>query len=149
MSTDADIIFIAGNVAVDDRGALHFCNDFDMAGTKRFYVVSNHEPRFVRAWHGHKLETKYVFVASGAAVVAAVKVVDWDKPDRSAAIQRFVLAEEKPGVLKIPGGHAHGFMTLRPDTRIFFFSTATLEESLDDDYRFPFDFWDPWTVAPR
>jgi hypothetical protein len=40
-------------------------------------------------------------------------------------------------------------MTLRPDTRVFFFSTASLAESLDDDYRYDFDYWDPWSVVPR
>ncbi len=144
-----DVVFIAGDVTVDDRGKLQFCNNFNMESVKRFYVVSNHEPRFVRAWHAHKLETKYVFVASGAAVVAAVEVDDWEKPDKSAKVHRFVLGEDKPGVLKIPSGYAHGFMTLCPDTRLFFFSTLALGESLDDDYRYPFDYWNPWVVVPR
>lgn len=144
-----NIIFIEGDVAIDDRGKLQFCNDFDMEDVKRFYVVSNHEPRFVRAWHAHKLESKYVFVACGAAVVAAVKIDDWEKPDKSATVHRFVLGEDKPGVLKIPGGHAHGFMTLCPNTKIFFFSTSALGESLNDDYRFPFDYWNPWNVVER
>ena len=29
------------------------------------------------------------------------------------------------------------------------FSTVALGDSLDDDVRYPFDFWDPWTVVPR
>lgn len=44
-----DIRFIPGNTAVDDRGRVRFCNDFDFSGVRRFYVVSNHQPRFVRA----------------------------------------------------------------------------------------------------
>ena len=143
------LTFISGDTAVDDRGALRFCNDFDMDEVRRFYVVSNHEPRFVRAWHAHKLEGKYAYVATGAALLAAVKVDDWDAPDKSAEVHRFVLSEDKPGVLEIPGGYAQGFMTLRPDTRIFFFSTAALSESLDDDYRYPFDHWNPWSVVSR
>ncbi len=144
-----DIRFIPGDTVIDDRGRVRFCNDFDFAGVSRFYVVSNHQPRFVRAWHGHKEEDKYVFVASGAALIAAVKVDDWDAPDRSAAIERLVLSEDKPGILKIPGGHAHGSMTLAPHTRLFFFATSTLEESSRDDYRYPYDYWNPWDVPPR
>lgn len=144
-----DIGFIAGGLAVDDRGKLQFCNDFDMASVRRFYVVSNHAPKFVRAWHGHKIEEKYVYVASGAALVCAVQIDDWQAPTPDLEISRFVLAEEKPGVLRVPGGFAHGYMTLRPDTRVIFFSTAALGESLDDDFRFPFDTWNPWAVVQR
>ena len=145
----SELNFIVGGAAVDDRGKLQFCNDFDMASVRRFYVVSNHEPRFVRAWHAHKQEAKFVYVASGAALLAAVKVDDWAAPDPALEINKFVLAEDKPGVLYVPGGYAHGFMTLQPDTRLFFFSTAALGESLDDDVRYPFDYWNPWTVVPR
>ena len=146
---NSEIRLIPGATAVDDRGRVRFCNEFDFAGVKRFYVVSNHEPRFTRAWHGHEKEGKYAFVASGAALFAVVRVEDWDAPDRQAPIERLVLSEDKPGVLAIPGGHAHGFMTLAPHTRIFFFSTASLEESGEDDYRFPHDTWNPWDVLPR
>jgi len=148
-ASNIELNFIAGGSAVDDRGKLQFCNDFDMADIRRFYVVSNHEPRFVRAWHAHKQEAKYVYVASGAALLATVKVDNWTRPDPDLEIEKFVLAEDKPGVLHVPGGYAHGFMTLQPGTRLFFFSTVALGESLDDDVRYPFDYWNPWTVVPR
>ncbi len=144
-----ELVYIPGAAAVDDRGKLQFCNDFDMGAVKRFYVVSNHQPQFVRAWHAHRQEAKYVYVASGAALLAAVKIDNWENPDKALEIERFVLAEDKPGVLFVPGGYAHGFMTLRADTRLFFFSTAALGESLDDDVRYPYDHWNPWTVVPR
>ena len=144
-----DLRLIDGAAAVDDRGTVRFCNDFDMAEVKRFYVVTNHAPRFIRAWHAHKNEKKYAYVASGAALFAAVKIDNWESPDKSAQIHRFTLAEDKPGVLRVPGGYANGFMTLRPDTRIFFFATASLNESLNDDFRYTFDHWDPWSVVPR
>ena len=145
---NSEMRLIPGATAVDDRGRVRFCNGFDFAGVQRFYVVSNHEPRFIRAWHCHKAEGKYAVVGSGAALFAIVEVEDWDTPDRAAPIERLVLSEDKPDVLAIPGGHAHGFMTLAPQTRIFF-STAPLEESAGDDYRYPHDYWDPWDVPPR
>ena len=52
------IEFVAGGLAVDDRGSLKFINDFALAGYKRFYVVENHKQGFIRAWHGHKHEAK-------------------------------------------------------------------------------------------
>lgn len=145
-----DIVsFIEGGLAVDDRGMLRFCNEFDMTPIKRFYVVSNHEPRFVRAWHAHKYESKFAYVASGSALFGTVRVNDWTSPDPTADVSRFILSESKPGILEIPGGCAHGFMTLASDTRVFFFSTSTMEQSLEDDFRYPFDYWNPWSVEPR
>jgi dTDP-4-dehydrorhamnose 3,5-epimerase len=52
-------------------------------------------------------------------------------------------------VLQIPAGSANGFMTLTPDARVVFFSSATLLESADDDVRFPARLWDPWSVTER
>jgi len=141
--------FIDGGIAVDNRGMLQFCNEFDMEPVKRFYVVSNHQPQFVRAWHAHQHETKYAFVATGAALFGVVKVDDWDNPDPHTEIQQVTLSDKRSGVLKIPGGCAHGFMTLLTDTKVFFFSTETIEQSLEDDFRYPFDYWDPWSIVPR
>ncbi len=146
---ESEIELIEGGIAVDDRGEIQFCNKFSMQGIKRFYVVSNHQSQFVRAWHGHKKEVKYVFVVSGAAVIAAVKIDNWEKPDKNASVQRFVLSAKKSCILKIPAGYAHGSKTLTPDAKVIFFSTATLEESLKDDYRFEAHYWNPWDIEQR
>jgi dTDP-4-dehydrorhamnose 3,5-epimerase-like enzyme len=142
-------ILIEGGLAVDDRGQVSFVNDYNFEGVKRFYMVSNHQQHFVRAWHGHKLESKYVMVVSGVAIVAAVAIDDWQSPARDLEIHRYVLSANRPSVLFIPAGYANGFKTLTADTKIMFFSTATLEESKGDDYRFDAYYWNPWEVAPR
>jgi len=143
--------FLAGGLAVDDRGRLTFCNDFDLmaAGIRRYYIVDNHDARFIRAWHAHKRETKYVNLLAGAAVVAAVKVDDWERPSVGLDVQRFVLSSDRPGLLRIPGGFAHGTMSLVPGTKVMFLSTSTLKESADDDYRYDAFYWNPWEVVPR
>ena len=143
------VSFIEGGISVDDRGYLVFCNDFNMKDIKRFYQVSNHSSSFIRAWHAHKYEAKYVYAISGAAIIAAVKVDNWDKPSKDLKVERFVLSEKKPGVFFIPGGYAHGYKTLVPDTRIMFFSTASLAESGKDDYRYDANYWDPWEIVER
>ena len=140
---------ISGGRFVDDRGTLSVVNEFDLAGVNRFYIVENHRDGFVRAWHGHQREAKYVMVVSGAAIVAAVAVDDWDSPSPDLPIHRFVLSADSPAILHVPAGYANGFKTLRPDTRIIFFSTATLEESATDDIRFEAHFWNPWDVVER
>jgi dTDP-4-dehydrorhamnose 3,5-epimerase-like enzyme len=140
---------LEGGLAVDDRGSVAFVNAFDFEGVKRFYVVANHRQGFVRAWHAHRREAKYVTVVSGAAVVAAVRIDDWERPSRAAEVHRFVLSAAKPSVLFIPPGHANGFMSLTDDSRLLFFSTSTVEETRDDDVRYDARYWDAWTVEER
>src|SRR5688500_9160597 len=101
-SSKQELNLISGGLAVDDRGQVTFINDFDFAGVKRFYMVSNHRQGFVRAWHAHKKEAKYVLVVKGAAVIGAVPIDNWDKPSKKAEVQRHVLSEKKPSVLYIP-----------------------------------------------
>lgn len=142
-------VLMAGGLAVDDRGELGFVNDFRFAGVQRFYTVSNHRQGFVRAWHGHKREAKYVTVVSGTAVIGAVAVDDWEFPSSDLKVHRFVLSEHKPAVLYIPPGYANGFMSLTGNAKLMFFSTATLEESMGDDIRFDSRLWDIWDIAER
>ncbi len=140
---------MAGGLAADDRGELAFVNDFRFEGVKRFYMVSNYSQGFVRAWHGHKREAKYVTAVSGAAVVGAVCIDDWERPSRELEVQRFVLSAHKPSVLYIPAGYANGFMSLTADLKLMFFSTSSLEESHGDDFRYESRHWDIWKVVER
>lgn len=140
---------IPGGRSFDDRGDVVYVNDFDFIDVKRFYVVGNYSTGLVRAWHAHRNERKYVTVISGAAIVAAVPIDDWKNPSKNAPVSRFVLASDKPEILHIPAGYANGFMTLTPNTRLLFFSTSTLNESLADDIRFDARYWNPWQVIER
>jgi dTDP-4-dehydrorhamnose 3,5-epimerase len=140
---------LRGGLAVDDRGEVGFVNDFAFDDVKRFYTVANHAAGFVRAWHGHKHEAKYVLAVSGAALVCCVAVDDWDNPSADLDVERFVLSDRTPSVLRVPEGYVNGFMTLTPGAKLMFFSTSSLEESLGDDIRFPARYWDPWQVEER
>jgi len=142
-------ILYKGDLAVDDRGEVGFVNEFDFSGVKRFYTVKNHGARFVRAWHAHRREAKYVTAIEGAAIVGAVRIDDWENPSPQLPVERFVLSARKPSVLFIPPGYANGFMSLTDDLKLMFFSTSTLEESAGDDVRFDSRLWDAWQVAER
>lgn len=133
----SDIKILQGGVSVDDRGSLRFINDFNFEGVKRFYQVQNHRQGFIRAWHGHKKEGKYVYVVKGSALIGAVHM-------DTENVQRFVLTSDQPKILFIPPNHYNGFKNLEDGTIIQFFSTATLSETLDDDIRHPYDKWNIW-----
>lgn len=140
---------IEGALAIDDRGSVAFVNDFNFDGVRRFYVVSNHRRGLVRAWHAHRKEAKFITVLSGAAVVGAVAIDDWQHPSPTAEVHRYVLSAAKPAVLHVPHGYANGFMSLTSDAKVAFFSTATLAESREDDVRYDARYWDVWTVTER
>ncbi len=143
------INLIKGGLAVDDRGTVSFVNDFNFQDVKRFYMVENHKQGFIRAWHAHKNEGKYVLVLKGSAIVAAVEIDNWDNPSKNLLVSRFVLSEKNPSILFIPKGHANGFLSLSEDLKIMFMSTSTLEDSLKDDYRFEAHYWNPWEIEER
>lgn len=140
---------IEGNLAIDDRGTVSFVNNFDFAGVKRFYTITSHKAGFVRAWHAHRHETKYVTVLRGAAIIGAVEIDDWESPSKNSKVYRYVLSSHKPSVVYIPDGYANGFMSLTRDALLAFFSTATLEESRGDDVRYDPRYWDIWDVTDR
>lgn len=142
-------ILLPGDIAVDDRGSVSFVNGFHFEGVRRFYVVGNHRSGFVRAWHGHRREAKYVTCVSGAAVVGAVKIDNWDSPNAALTPSRYVLSAVRPAMLYIPPGYANGFRSLTDDTRLVIFSTASMEEASEDDVRWEARYWDCWEVLER
>ena len=136
------IIKKQGGLFSDDRGHLRFVNDFNFEGVKRFYQVENHSKNFIRAWHGHEKEGKYVYVTKGSALVGAVNMA-------TEEIFKTTLTSQAPSILFIPSGYANGFKTLEEDTILMFFSTSTLEESKGDDIRFEYDKWNIWEEEYR
>ena len=126
-----------GNNFVDDRGILSFVNSFDFNGIKRFYQIKNHKIIYIRAWHAHKNETKYFYVTEGSILLGQVNL-------ETNEIKKNVISNLKPSIIKIPANHANGFMNLTKDTSIIVFSNRTLEESKNDDIRYPYDKWNIW-----
>ena len=138
-----------GALAIDDRGVLAFVNGFDPAGVgvRRIYLTSNHRAGMVRAWHGHQRERKWVMAVGGSALVCTVPISP--VPGLAEEVDRFVLSASQPTVLAIPPGYANGWMSLTHDARLLWFSSATVEESREDDVRWPARYWNPWTVKER
>ena len=140
---------IKGAMFVDDRGSISFVNNFDLSEVRRFYMVENHEVGFIRAWHCHMEESKYVMALQGTAILALVRVEDPENPPVDHHIYRYVLTSSDPTVLWVPPGYAHGAKTLDAGTKLIFFSDASLSDSQKDDFRFDAFQWDPWSVVPR
>lgn len=151
MSDDKIPKLIKGGLSVDDRGRVGFVNEFNFMNEeiKRFYFIENHNKGFIRAWHGHKVEAKYVLAVKGASLVCCVKIDDWNSPSKDAKVWRFVLSDTQPSILYIPEGYANGHMSLNDDTLIMVFSNQTIDVGLKDDIRFESHYWNPWHVEER
>jgi len=120
-------MLIDGNIHSDDRGGVRFVNNFDMKRVVRMYCI---EPELgvVRAWQGHKKETKWFFVAKGSFMV---KVVDMN----TRLFNQYVLTSLESQVLEIPGGNYNGFEALEEGSVLMVFSDFGLEKSKQDDFR--------------
>jgi dTDP-4-dehydrorhamnose 3,5-epimerase-like enzyme len=137
------------NSSLDDRGIVSFSNDLNISNYKRFYTVKNHKNNFVRAWHGHKFEQKALWVLRGSFMICLVKISDWSKPNKKSKVNKYFISENQNKVIKIPSGYANGFMNLTKDSELIFLSNKSLQSSLKDDYRYPFDYWNPWEIIQR
>lgn len=141
---------ITGAVATDDRGSVRFVNEFDFANVKRFYQVQNHKQGFIRAWHAHEREAKYVYAAAGSALIGAVplshmlEIKNGAQPDFESKIFKTIISANKPQIVYIPPGYANGFKSLEKNTILQFFSTSSLDDSLGDDIRFDYDTVNIW-----
>ncbi len=71
---------IKGNSHADDRGVLHFNNDFNAFGVKRIYTIQNRDTEFVRGWQGHKIEQRWFSVVQGSFKIFLIAIDDWNAP---------------------------------------------------------------------
>jgi dTDP-4-dehydrorhamnose 3,5-epimerase len=139
---------INGGIHTDERGTLLHVNDFDFSGIKRFYQVENSSTQMVRAWQGHRIESKHFFVGQGAFLIAAVKIDDWENPSADLKAEHFVLKASAPQILYIPPGYANGVKALEEHSILTIFSNLSLEQSANDTYRFDASLWFKWKENP-
>lgn len=126
----------------DDRGYFFGINFHSDA--KRAYIITNHHKGVVRAFHGHKKESKVFYVLKGAFKIIIIDMAtgDW---------KIFTLAEKGNNMLKIPASVYNGFVSLTDDSELFVVSNSTFEESKNDDFRIPYDILgkEVWEVQHR
>lgn len=120
-------MLIKGKKYKDHRGILNFVNDFDMTKVVRMYSI---EPNIsvIRAWQGHKKETKWFYVTKGSFLVKIVKM-------DSKKVSKYRLTSNETQVLEISGGYFNGFEALEEGSVLIVFSDFSLEESKNDDHR--------------
>lgn len=133
---------IQGNIHKDQRGIVRFVNDFHFENIKRFYTITHPDTSTIRAWQGHQRETKYFYVTKGSFIINWIEIDNWVQISKDLKINAHTLSDTQSEILIIPPSHVNGFKALEPDSTMVVFSDMSLEESKNDDYRFPIDYWE-------
>ena len=136
---------IEGGTFQDYRGTLQFVNPFDMKDVKRMYFTTHSNTSTIRAWQGHKIESRWFYCVKGSFEVKLVKIDNWDNPSDNCRIYHFSLEEYKPQVLFIPQGFANGFKANAEQSKLMIMSNYALNEIEDDQYRFEQTRWVKWS----
>lgn len=137
----AIIMQIKGSIFSDRRGKIKFFNTFDMANIVRFYEISPASTEIIRGWQGHHKEKKWFYCYTGAFVINTIAILGESNPTNHSKAKRYVLKEENPLILEVPEGNATAFRSLENGSKLMVFSNFTLEESVNDDIRFPLETW--------
>lgn len=142
---------INAEISFDDRGEIVHCNNFNFQKhkIKRFYKIQNNNINFVRAWHAHKIENKFILILNGSLKVCTIKIDNWKNPSKNLSKKTFVISEKKPQILFIPGGFAHGTQNLTHNTKFIVFSNLSIKESIKDDFRYINNYWGDWIIKNR
>lgn len=141
-----EIRVIKGGTHQDGRGTIGFVNDFDLTPCVRFYRIFHPNTSIIRAWQGHKKESKWFHCTQGSFILKVIKIDDWDNPYKELEIQKFELKATESLILYIPPGHVTGFQALKEQSMLMVFSDLSAEESQLDDYRFEKNYWFNWDL---
>lgn len=137
---------ITGGEYRDNRGVVQFVNDFNLKDIKRMYFSENTNTDIIRAWQGHKIESRWFCCISGAFDVRWVKIDNWETPSNNLHCNQSVLKSDRPEVLFIPPGYANGFRSLEPNSKLLIFSDYLIDEVPNDQVRFDKDKWTNWNA---
>jgi dTDP-4-dehydrorhamnose 3,5-epimerase-like enzyme len=135
---------INGGTHTDERGELTFFNDLDLTQVKRMYKIEHPNTETVRAWQAHKKEQKWFHVIRGSFKMVIVQPDEWENPSADLPVTEFVLTSENNQVLHVYGGSATGFQALQPGSQMIVFSDFTVQQSGEDNFRFPGTLWYQW-----
>ncbi|WP_276382061.1 WxcM-like domain-containing protein [Flavobacterium sp. H4147] len=132
---------IEGGNFSDHRGTISYVNDFNFKDIERFYIISNSDENPIRAWQGHKLDSKNFYCVSGSFKIHFVKIDNWEKPSKDLTIETVVVSEFDSKIVHVPAGYANAIESLEKNSKLISFSTLPLANVKEDDARYPSDYW--------
>lgn len=131
----SELRLISGGRHKDVRGALRFCNDFNMRRIKRFYTVAHSASQPQRGWIMHKKETKWFFPFNGQTTIH-IKPDDVGASSLPSVTMSFTLVASAPAVLQVPPSN---WFCIEQDgaSEVMVFTNCLVGEFQNDDYRRP------------
>lgn len=128
----------------DERGRLDFINDFNADEIKRVYFTTHYETETIRAWQGHKIESRWFICVRGSFQIKVIKVDDWDEPSNHLRANSYMLKADNLEVLYIPNGCLNGFKAEEANSKLMIMSDYGMNEIEDDQVRFDKEKWNQW-----
>jgi len=132
---------IQGGNFSDHRGTISYVNDFSFQNIERFYIISNADENPIRAWQGHKLDAKNFYCLAGSFKIHFIKIDNWENPSKDLNIESVLVSESDSKMVHIPAGYANAIEALESNSKLISFSTLPLSNVIDDDVRYPSDYW--------
>lgn len=150
--TKIDGVVVVPLVAhADDRGYLiEILREVDPHFTRfgQVYLVGNMTRGTIRAFHKHNVLWDWFFISHGSAKFALRD----DRPDSPTYEQMdsVVVTSRNPGLVVVPPGVYHGWMSLEDDTQLVSIGSEVYNRQNPDEVRVPPDSWGfDWTVKGR
>lgn len=132
---------IQGERFSDYRGTIISSNDLDMSQINRQYIIEHRDSNIVRAWQGHKYESKWMRCLVGSFVINLIKPLNIEKPTGGEKVDLFHLVASENQILYIPGGYFTGIKCHSVDSLLQIFSNVRFPNAALDDFRLNQDFW--------
>lgn len=132
---------IQGGNFSDHRGTISYVNDFNFKGIERFYIISNSDENPIRAWQGHKLDSKNFYCLNGSFKIHFIKIDNWENPAKNLIIETIFVSADNSKIVHIPAGYANAIESLETNSKLISFSTLPLANVTEDDVRYPSDYW--------
>lgn len=126
---------------IDTRGRLGYSNDFDLLRFKRCYHIFHDDRDAIRAWQGHKIETKAFWVTQGSFNLSLIEIDDFSNANANLDIHNYELNFSQPRIIVVPPGWANGLKANEKKSSVMVFSDKNLIEASQDNYRWEFDYF--------
>ena len=130
---------IKGGSHSDNRGTIHFNNDFDASDIKRIYTIENESTSYIRAWQGHKIERRWFSALNGSFEIKLIKVDNWEQPNNNAEIYAVSLNSTTLDTLYVPAGYISSIQAIEANAKLLVMSDYRLGD-IQDEYRFAPDY---------
>ena len=146
-----DVKLVSLEAKVDDRGYLiEILKNTDEHFTKfgQVYIVGNVARNVIRAWHKHKFLWDWFFISHGSAKFALYD--DRNDSPTYKEINTFIIGTRNPGILAVPPGVFHGWISLEDDTQLISIASEVYNIQEPDEIRVPYDSFNyDWSVKFR